>query len=197
MKEQKGKNEIPLQMKQRLRRELGQRMETLPQAYMEHADAAIAKTLLASAEYRKADTLFCYVSVGREVDTRAILEHAWAQGKRVCVPRCLGGGVMEARQVFAFDDLRPAAFGLWEPGEEAPLVQPEELELVVAPCVSCDSDCRRLGHGCGYYERYLRRVHCPVVALCRAQLLADALPEEPYDRRADKVLTEEQTYENV
>ena len=42
-----------------------------------------------------------------------------------------------------------------EPVPEARLIRPEEIDLAVIPCLSCDGKGRRLGKGGGYYDRYL------------------------------------------
>ena len=44
--------------------------------YRQKADAAIARHVLASEAWRAAGTVFAYVSVGCEVDTRALIEAA-------------------------------------------------------------------------------------------------------------------------
>lgn len=146
--------------------------------------------MLSLEQWQAAETIFCYVSVNAEPDTRRLIENALAAGKRVCVPRCLGGGVMEGRQVTALSQLKPAPFGLLEPDVSAPLIPPQELDLVVAPCVAADREGWRLGYGGGYYDRYLPRVACPVICLCRGRLLQQQLPHGPMDIQATGVLTE-------
>ncbi len=166
-------------------------VDALADGYLQESDAAITAALLARPELAAAGTVFCYVSMGREPDTRALIEELLRAGKTVCVPRCLGGGVMETRRIDSFDALHPAPFGLLEPGEDSPLVPPEGIELVVAPCVAADKNGGRLGHGAGYYDRFLAKVRCPVVCLCRGALLQEEVPAGPRDVVMDLVLTEE------
>lgn len=180
--------------KHTLRSELRKTAAALRPAYLAQSNAAICRTLVALEEWKQAKTLFCYVSFGTEPETRPLIEAAFADGKRVCVPRCRPGGVMEARQIRALSELRPAPFGLREPDADAPLVPAQELELVVAPCVAADADCWRLGNGGGYYDRYLPAVRCPVVCLCRGKLLQQSLPRAAHDIRVAMVLTEDALY---
>lgn len=114
--------------KSALRRRMKAAREGWEAEYRQKADAAIARHVLASEAWRAAGTVFAYVSVGCEVDTRALIEAALKEGKRVCAPRCLGKGRMEARAVESLEALVPGAHGLLEPAEGAAIVPPEEID---------------------------------------------------------------------
>lgn len=180
----------PAGEKERLRRQMRERLDKMDPAALEESGGRIGEALLGLPEWRRARTLFIYVSIAGEPDTHRLIRQALAQGKRVAVPRCLPGGQMEAREITGLEGLEPKAFGILEPGGDAPLVAPEALELVVAPCVTVDGRGRRLGHGGGYYDRYLARVGCPVVCLCHSCMVATAVPCGPEDRVMDRVLTD-------
>ncbi|MFH1513333.1 MAG: 5-formyltetrahydrofolate cyclo-ligase [Bacillota bacterium] len=176
--------------KKRLRLMLRDLAQSLSDAYIERSDRGIREALLALDVWKQASTVFIYVSVGREPETRGIILAALAAGKTVAVPRCLRGGEMEARVIQSLDGLMPGPFGIPEPGAGHRLLPPQDIELAVAPCVAADRQGFRLGHGGGYYDRYLAKVHCPAVCLCRARLLQNALPHDALDRPMDRVITE-------
>ncbi|NLF26962.1 MAG: 5-formyltetrahydrofolate cyclo-ligase [Clostridiales bacterium] len=158
--------------------------------YLAESDRAIERRLLNLPEWRAARTVFSYVGVRDEPSTRGILVSALGGGKRLCVPRCEGRGIMRAREIFSPDELRPAPFGLLEPEESAPTVPAEEIELAIVPCMAADRRGYRLGHGAGYYDRYLANLRCPTICLCRGRALLPALPVEEHDVRVEMVLTE-------
>ena len=158
--------------------------------YLAESDRGIEKRLLGLPAWAAARTVFSYVSVRDEPSTRGILSAALGAGKRLCVPRCEGSGIMRARQIFSLGELRPAPFGLLEPEEGAPIVSAEEIELAIVPCVAADRRCYRLGHGAGYYDRYLSALRCPTVCLCRGRALLPEIPVEGHDVRVTMVLTE-------
>jgi 5-formyltetrahydrofolate cyclo-ligase len=84
---------------------------------------------------------------------------------------------------------RPAASAASE------LVAPEEIDLVLVPCVAFDKNRNRLGHGAGYYDRYLplcTRAKCIAVAF-EAQRLPRVVTDA-HDRRMDAVVTEKKIY---
>ncbi|MGD9559752.1 MAG: 5-formyltetrahydrofolate cyclo-ligase [Oscillospiraceae bacterium] len=176
--------------KQALRQALRAAAAQLDEGALAAGDAAMAKRLQALDVWREAKTVFCYVSVRTEPGTRALIAAALAAGKRVCVPRCLGGAVMEARAIPALEVLKPAGYGLLEPDDAMPRVPPQAIDLVVAPCVAADRLGYRLGNGAGYYDAYLPKVRCPVVCLCRAPLLQAKLPREAFDVPVTLVVSE-------
>ena len=99
---------------------------------------------------------------------------------------------MEARQVPAagVSALRPGAYGIPEPDERCPLVEKGEVDLVLTPNLCCDRLGYRLGHGGGYYDRWLADYTGITVALCPQIWLQETLPRDGFDRPVDVVITE-------
>ena len=176
--------------KSALRRRMRAAREGWEAEYRQEADAAIARHVLASEAWRAAGTVFAYVSVGCEVDTRALIEAALREGKRVCAPRCLGKGRMEARVIESLDALVPAAHGLLEPAESSAIVPPGEIGLTLVPCLAADRNGHRLGYGGGYYDRFLRGAAGASMCLCRVRALLEDVPREEHDAAADMVVSE-------
>ena len=168
---------------------------SLEESYIADASAAIASRLFELPEYAAAQTVFCYMSMPREVQTDAVIDRALRDGKRVCIPLCRGAGVMEAREYRAGDALSAGPYGIREPLEDAPVVPADEIDFAVIPCVACDRFCKRLGHGAGYYDRFLAETGFPKVALCFSKLIMTTIPVyKKTDVPMDVVVTETVTY---
>ncbi len=179
------------EQKQALRHKAALQMQKLSADFLAKSEDAIFQTLISLPVLQKARTVFCYVSVGKEPNTHRLIEYLLAEGKAVAVPRCQSGGLMDACPLSDFSELLPAPFGLLEPGPATEVVGPERLDLVLAPCVAADAQGGRLGHGGGYYDRFLAKVNCPVLCLCHGPLLLPKIPMDVYDRKMDAVITED------
>ena len=185
-----------MEEKQQLRRTMQALESGLSARYKEESSRAIAAHLLAMPEYQEAGTVFCFVGTSREINTRPILEDILAAGKRLCVPLCVGNGIMELRQVTDLRHLIPGAYGILEPPANAPLVAVDEVDFAVLPCLTCNHLGQRLGRGGGYYDRFLAHYRGGAVLLCREKLIREEIPLEPHDYPVPWVLTERGLYED-
>lgn len=170
--------------------------QALSPRYKTKANKAITHQLQAMSEYQAAQTVFCYVSTAQEVDTMAVLRHALAQGKCVCVPRCVGQEQMTLRRITSLEELSPGSHGILEPAEEAPLVDIDQVDFAILPCVTCNHGGQRLGHGGGYYDRFLSNYRGGTVLLCWERLIRDEIPVEPHDYPVPWVLSEAGLFED-
>lgn len=141
----------------------------------------LTNRFLTLPEVRGARTLFLFAGVGKELDTRPIIEHLLAQGKRVVLPVCLPGRVLETREIRSLDELVSGRFDIPAPGPDCPVVHKEEIDLVLVPNLLCDRKGYRLGYGGGYYDRWLADYSGVTVSLCPPERLVDELPREPFD----------------
>lgn len=182
--------------KQKLRRIIWDLEVRLSDQYRRKADRSIAGHLLAMSEYRTAETVFCFVGTAHEIDTRPILEDILASGKALCVPLCTDRGIMELRRVTSLEQLSPGFHGILEPPSGSPPVSPDNVDLAVLPCLTCNHLGQRLGRGGGYYDRFLAHYRGGTVLLCRELLIREEIPVEPHDYPVPWVLTEKGLYED-
>ena len=204
--------------KEKIRKEIKEKLKATSEDYRKEASAKIALNALNIPEMKEQKrtgllglkktekTVLAYSSVGNEPSTLALIDSLLKSGKKVCLPLCTdldeeghrtgAFDAMEARVITSFDDLVAGAYGIPEPKADTEIVPPEEIDIVILPCVGCDRQCRRIGHGAGYYDKYLTTVRkdCFTMALCYEEALADELPMEEHDVPVDAVVTEKTVY---
>lgn len=179
-----------MEQKQAVRQQIREKMKKLSTEYIRESDEKIQEKVLGLPDFKRAETVFCYVSVGKEVSTEKILKECFRQGKTVGVPLCMEPGVMEVRKITGMDQLEKGIYGLLEPKKNTPLIQKSDIQLGIIPCVSADLCGKRLGHGAGYYDQYLFDADFYKVILCRKELLQQDIPVDEHDVSVDLVITE-------
>lgn len=141
--------------------------------------------------WHDAGTVLCFASIGLEPDTRPILNQILQSGRTLCLPRQTSTpGVMDAHLIRQLSQLQPGLHGIPEPPEQAPVISPQQIDLILAPCLAAAPDGTRLGHGGGYYDRFFAQSPAFRAVLCPHVLVFDHLPAGPLDLTAHCILTE-------
>ncbi|GED96999.1 5-formyltetrahydrofolate cyclo-ligase [Gordonia crocea] len=139
-------------------------------------------------------TIACYLPVGSEPGSDAMLEALDDQGFRIIVPVVPDGEPQPLRWA-VFDrgtQLQTRRWGLAEPA--TPSLPPESLadaSVVFVPALAVARDGTRLGRGAGYYDRSLSVSRAVRVAVVFDDELVDRLPAESTDVPMEWALTPE------
>lgn len=173
--------------KLQLRRSIREQKRAMTEAQIREKSEQLARLFLETEEYRRAKSIYGYLSYNQEVRTLPILQQALRDGKRVAVPKCYG----EEMRFIWLDDLSAVAknaMGIPEPIADGPVAQ-DETALVLMPGVAFDRAGNRIGYGGGYYDKFLAREgNHPTLALCYAFQMVDHLESEEFDIPVDRVL---------
>ena len=79
--------------------------------------------------------------------------------------------------------------------EKSELLKPEDIDLVLVPLVAFDEEKRRLGHGGGYYDRYLPKcVKADLIAVAFEAQKLEEIATDSYDVLMKTIVTEEKVY---
>lgn len=173
--------------KLQLRRSIREQKRAMTDAQIREKSEQLARLFLDTEEYRRAKSIYGYLSYNQEVRTLPILRQALRDGKRVAVPKCYG----EEMRFIWLDDLSAVAknaMGIPEPIVDGPAAE-DETALVLMPGVAFDHAGNRIGYGGGYYDKFLAREgNHPTLALCYAFQMVDHLESEEFDIPVDRVL---------
>lgn len=183
-------------IKKELRKKMLSKALALPDDYKTDAERRITQLLLGLPEYKDARTVFCFVGVEYEINTRPFLEKVLADGKRLAVPLCIGKRRMEARRILTLDELKCGYYGLYEPDKSSELIPITEVEFAVIPCITADHKGNRLGHGGGFYDALFNKYkNVPSAIICR-ELMCRKVPTESFDHRFSITVTENGVFRN-
>lgn len=151
------------------------------------------EVLFASDLWKNTQTIGTYLSVGAEWDTRAIVNQALAEGKKVAVPKTVHK--TKALVFFEMKDwsqiVENGYFGLDEPNPEVTaLIDKNDINLLLVPGLVFTKNGYRVGFGGGYYDRYLKDFIHPTVSLVHTNQFVDSFPIEPFDIPVHYLVTE-------
>lgn len=159
---------------------------------------AIAEILFNDLDWKRAKTVCVYVWFQNEVQTDAILDRAWRDGKTVAVPLCCDD-LPEKIRLYRLENrsqLAPGAYGILEPSEEwrrqeNARIDESQVDLYLVPGVAFDRQNNRLGWGGGYYDRLLARAPSAVkIGLAFDCQVVDSVPVGKFDLPLDKIIGE-------
>jgi 5-formyltetrahydrofolate cyclo-ligase len=164
-----------------------------------HEGAALARdlalTLFANIVAREGfatPVVSVYWPIRSELNTRPLLDALSAARIRTALPVMVAVKRPLIFRAFApGDELVKGPFGLSEPSEEKPALEPD---IVFSPLSAFDRKGYRLGYGGGIYDATLEELRAKkrVVAIGVAYACqeTDAVPCETHDQKLDYVVTE-------
>ena len=156
------------------------------------AESLMLESLLNWKVFKKAGVIHTYISMPDEPNTRSIIEHCWSSGKKVAVPLVLPYTFdLVHTEIKSFDSLISGMYGIQEPSPERRIkMNPKIFDLVIVPGVAFDRQGGRLGHGKGYYDRFLEHTRAFRLGLTFNFQLLETVPTELHDVTMNAILSE-------
>lgn len=178
--------------KQRLRARCKKMRAECPARIKQRLDKALTAQVLALDEYQSCGTLLVFVSSAIECDTHEIIRQAFADGKRVAVPKCRNkSGEMDFYYIRSFSDLEVGAFSILEPSpQNCEKAENVKDGLCLVPGLCFDLEGYRVGFGKGYYDRFLDTFAGITAGICYHKYVFRELPRGLNDRHTDILVTE-------
>ncbi len=179
-------------IKSAMRQKIGDLRAALTAQQRERETEICVSGVLASTEYQTATHMLVTMSFGSEIQTRDIIKRAWADGKRVALPRVVR--TSNELSLFWIDSdtmLERNPLGIDEPALAAPPATANEFDLVLVPGLAFDLAGNRLGYGRGYYDRLQKILHRRAVRMAIAFdcQCVDIVPTGITDEQIDVLVT--------
>ncbi len=154
----------------------------------------IKRRLFQEKSFHQAETIMFYAAKSYEVDTLPMIEDALGLGKRVVIPvtkthekRLIPSEIRDPKK-----ELARGPFGIYEPKKEyMKTVDPKEIDVVIVPGVAFDKTGNRIGHGQGYFDRFLKNLPSttPTIGLAFKLQLVKKIIAFSWDIPVTKLIT--------
>jgi 5-formyltetrahydrofolate cyclo-ligase len=138
---------------QQLRAQLKNRRASLEPAEIAHASLSVAHLFWQATFAQRINNVAVYMSAAGEIDCSKLIQTAWLRKKQVFAP-ILAGKRLKFAPLNPDTKLVPNRFNILEPVySNSSLIEPKNLDVVVVPLLTFDSELNRVGMGAGYYDR--------------------------------------------
>ncbi|KAJ1968676.1 hypothetical protein IWQ62_001099 [Dispira parvispora] len=194
-------------IKTALRKGLRTRLAQVTHQSIQRQSALVTTQLLALPQYEQATNVCVYINMDAEIITRAIIEDIFAKQKRCFIPRCTPTtmDMVLLRDMADYDTLPRNKWNIPEP---LPTDVRDNVfdyggpHLIIMPGLAFDTNKNRLGHGKGYYDKYIKRCleyseqqgNQPpyLVALAlNEQIVSEPLPCNEFDEKPHQIISSE------
>lgn len=158
-------------------------------------DIAIYQRLIATEAFKQAKTILLYAPIPheKEVDTWKVMQEF--VGKKIFIlPRTAKSKQLELCIIKSKNDTSPNKLKIPEPLPTCKTVDHSSIDLAIIPGVAFDKKGNRIGFGQGYYDRLLRKLHCPILALAYDFQILHAIPRQAHDMSVHRIITEKKIY---
>lgn len=159
----------------------------------------ISRIVLSLPIYKSYESIFVYMPDNKgEVDTSVIIHSALKEGKQVWIPRVRNDDLIwHLIDEEKLTHLKPNNWGIpeplpnWEPSTEKTISK----SICIVPGVAFDRRGYRIGHGMGYFDRFLSKNEgCISIGLCYKFQLVPLCPHRGWDIPMDWIISEEYAF---
>lgn len=138
-----------------------QKQKVLSPSERAEKSALIANRFFESFDLTNIRYLHCFIALEKfnEIDTLPIFQRVWSDHRHIItlVPRIEPDGQSLSHLHFAADtELVHNAWEIREPAH-GKRVEPDRIDMVLAPLLAFDAHGHRAGYGKGFYDRFLAR----------------------------------------
>lgn len=171
--------------KEELRSEMRKKLYSQSREEIKVKSQKIMAKLLNVKQFKKAKTVGTYIAKPYEVDTNFTLRHMLEE-KEFSVP--VMNGEIKFVELNSFDKLVRGNFDVFEPKKREFIHYIPKV--IILPGIAFDKKRNRLGHGKGFYDRFLKEKQTYKIAIAFDFQIVNNIPSQPHDVGVDIIVTE-------
>ncbi len=190
-------NTEPATGKTALRRKFREKVASIEAGLAQCAAELAAQQLLSLPEIAQAERILTCLSFGGEIDTWKLVDRLLAEGRQIFVPRA----DPETKRLHVHPypcQLQTLPFGLRQPQPGSTEIPRSDINSHVDAALvlglGFDRSGFRLGHGAGYFDRFLAGRPFPAIGLAYHFQLLDRIPVEAHDVPMAVVVTDQEAH---
>ena len=150
----------------------------------------ICKRILSLKSFSTKKTVACYIAANNEPDIKTVIDRLIKNKKTVAAPAFFKKTKdYEFVKFENFQNLTLGPYKILQP-QNAPIVNPADIELALVPAVAFSQNGLRLGYGKGVYDRLLANSNALKIGIAYDFQVIDQFESEAHDIRVDFVVTE-------
>lgn len=178
------------QIKRQLRKDLLTKRRQIPHEVWQQKSKALCDRLASWQIFQQANNILAFTSFRQEPDLSSLWqrfpEKTWGFAR--CIEKDL---IWHQVAITDFSNqMQLGTFNILEPLYKLPLIDLNNLDLILIPAVACDRQGYRLGYGGGFYDRWLPKSTGFKAGVVFNEFYVDELPHDLWDVPLDEIITE-------
>ncbi|XP_044008084.1 5-formyltetrahydrofolate cyclo-ligase [Aphidius gifuensis] len=184
-----------------IRKEIDIKIKNIDKQELGRQSDVVYKKLIALPQYQLSKRISIYLSTDNEINTLSILKNIFDNNKEVFIPMYEGKlmKMVKLKSIQDYENLPITKWNIKQPSvndvrDDALLTG--GLDLIILPGVAFTMSGKRLGHGMGYYDKYinnyiqLKNKKPYLIGLAFNEQIKDDIPTNEQDVNLDLILTE-------
>ncbi|XP_047514919.1 5-formyltetrahydrofolate cyclo-ligase isoform X1 [Pieris napi] len=180
-----------------LRKQIADAIAKMTTEEKERQSKIVFNKIINHPYYKTANRVAIFMSTDQEINTAPIISHIKSRGGSAFVPQYAGGIMRMLKLETGDEDAMPLTrHGIAQHSKDQKREDAldEGLDLIIAPGVAFSLEGGRVGHGGGYYDRYIANLRSnpktapKVVAVAFNCQVLDKVPMNDLDQKIDEVV---------
>ncbi len=174
-----------------IRAEAKANRRAMPLLSVEYKSACIGSRIVDEVLQSDFEHILCYYPIDHEVNLLDCYS-IWLINKKIIYFPVTEGDEITFYRLKHFYHLAEGKFGIMEPTKRIHKFENFENSLCLVPGIAFDREGNRIGHGCGYYDRFLsKNPNLVTWGICYKEQLYDEIPAKETDVKMQRMITDE------
>ncbi|HIK44954.1 MAG TPA: 5-formyltetrahydrofolate cyclo-ligase [Leptolyngbyaceae cyanobacterium M65_K2018_010] len=173
-----------------LRKRLLKARQSIPAQVWRQKSDRICDHLRAWDYFHHCRVILAYTSFRQEPDLSPLIRHHTHWGLPRCVGKAMHWHYWSPQSQWP---LQKGPHGVLEPHPNSPLVDLNQVDLILVPALACDVRGYRLGYGAGFYDRMLSQAQwrqVPAIGIVFEYARLPNLPRDGWDQPMQGICSE-------